>query len=156
MEHQENPDVRDESGGALDDSRERLLHENVTPHGDVSASSYEHVKSSLPPETIEAMKRASKEGSSERVDFPVEDGFHVEATNGKVGTVSGVVRPRDGTDSYIIVKEGHVFRKKVKVPFSAVDRVENNTVYLNIDKDYLKAMEGRETSHAGDSANLSR
>jgi len=125
------------------------LDMNIAPESELSSEDYQHVEASVPPETLEAMKQV-EEQKEQPVELPDVKGFAVMATDGKVGTVDDVVATTDVDSSYMLVKEGLIFKKEVKVPFSAVDRIEDNVVYLNVDKQYVKFMEGQEPSHAGE------
>lgn len=136
-------------GPVADARREDLRSTNITPASDISSETYQHVEVSLPPETLAAMQNTGQ-GAAHTVDFPIHEGFKVEAADGSVGEVASVARFEGGTENYMVVKEGLLFKTKVNIPFSAVDRVEGDTVYLNIDKQYVKLMEGQETPHVGD------
>ncbi|MDQ3855383.1 MAG: hypothetical protein M3281_03205 [Chloroflexota bacterium] len=134
------------------ETQEELLEMNVSPHSGVATEDYQHVEASLPPETLEAIEQmndASPQGGWE--DFPVEAGYSVEALDGGVGSVDRVERSASSEPS-IVVREGLLFKEDVRIPYSAIDRVEGNTVYLNIDKQYLKLMSGDHTPHTGDSS----
>jgi hypothetical protein len=130
--------------------REELQSVHITPETGTSTADYQSVEVSLPPETIAAIETMDEHGPAHTVDYPIQDGYHVEATDGKVGTVSSVVRTDGAVENYMVVKEGLILKKEVNIPFSAVDRVEGDTVYLTIDKQYIKLMEGQETIHTGD------
>jgi uncharacterized membrane protein len=66
----------------------------------------------------------------------VQPGARVEATDGRVGTVSELGAAEVGSNaSHFVLQEGHLWGKKVvTLPLSAVDRVEGDTVYLKLDK----------------------
>jgi len=133
-----------------EDRREELESMHLTPHSETSVEDFQQVTASLPPETVEAIKQMEEGGKAgDWVDYPVEEGYSVEALDGKLGSVDSVERPEDG-DPYIVVKEGLIFKDKVNVPFEAIERVENETVYLTIEKQYIKLMEGEDTTHTGD------
>lgn len=136
-------------GPVADARREDLRSTNIAPASDISSETYQNVEVSLPPETLAAMQNVGQ-GAAHTVDFPIHEGFKVEAADGSVGEVASVARFEGGTDNYMVVKEGLLFKTNVNIPFSAVDRVEGDTVYLNIDKQYVKLMEGQETPHVGD------
>ena len=63
-------------------------------------------------------------------------GMVVEASDGKVGVVEGlVVNPENEEITHLILQEGHLLGKKdVALPISSIDRVADDTVYLNLDK----------------------
>ena len=63
-------------------------------------------------------------------------GMVVEAKDGKVGEVDGlVVNPESEEITHLILQEGHLWGKKdVALPISSIDRVADDTVYLNLDK----------------------
>jgi len=63
-------------------------------------------------------------------------GMVVEASDGKVGVVEGlVVNPESEQITHLVLQEGHLWGKKdVALPISSIDRVVDNTVHLNLDK----------------------
>ncbi|MDP9380165.1 MAG: hypothetical protein M3Q29_08445 [Chloroflexota bacterium] len=135
-------------GPAANAKREEMHSIPITPPGMTSLDEYQTTEASLPPETIEAMQRL-EQGDVQQPDLPIREGYDVEATDGKVGKVDSVVRSQGPTESYMVVKEGLVFKSDVSIPFSAVDRVEGDTVYLKIEKQYIKIMEGQDTFETG-------
>jgi hypothetical protein len=137
-------------GPVADAKREELQSLDITPPGMTStAETYERVEVSLPPETLAAMQNP-EQGAAQTLDLPIREGYDVQATDGKVGSVCRVVRPEGGAENYMVVKAGLVFKSDVQIPFSAVDRIEGDTVYLNIEKQYIKVMEGQDTTRTGD------
>lgn len=147
---QDTADTIGRPGPVANARREELQSVHITPETGTSTADYQSVEVSLPPETIAAIETMDEHGPAHTVDYPIQDGYHVEATDGKVGTVSSVVRTEGAIENYMVVKEGLILKKEVNIPFSAVDRVEGDTVYLTIDKQYIKLMEGQETIHTGD------
>lgn len=69
-------------------------------------------------------------------ELAVRRGTHVEATDGRVGIVGELVVDKEGEHvTHLVLQEGHLWgRKEVTLPLSAIDRVEGNRVYLNLDK----------------------
>jgi sporulation protein YlmC with PRC-barrel domain len=69
-------------------------------------------------------------------------GTRVDATDGHVGTVSElVVAPDAERITHLVLTEGHLWGKKeVTVPLSAVDRVEDDTVYLKLDREAVEQL----------------
>jgi uncharacterized membrane protein len=67
-------------------------------------------------------------------DIPLK--AKVEGTDGHVGEVDDLVRdPDSGEITYVVMREGHLWGKRdVTLPVSAIDRVEDDKVYLNLDK----------------------
>ncbi len=63
-------------------------------------------------------------------------GMVVEASDGKVGVVEGlVVNPENEEITHLILQEGHLLGKKdVALPISAVEKVVDDIVHLNVDK----------------------
>ncbi|MCP4196101.1 MAG: PRC-barrel domain containing protein [Proteobacteria bacterium] len=66
----------------------------------------------------------------------------VEAQDGIVGEVGEfLVNPENGHISHLILKRGHLWRKKeVMVPIANIERAEEFTVYLNITKEDVSAL----------------
>ncbi len=121
------------------------------PKSDISAEDYKHVEVSLPPETLAAIGELEQSGGrTEATEHHIEEGYNVEATDGGVGTVDRVVLGANDAESYMHVKKGLLFKSDVSIPISAVERVENDTVYLNIEKQYIKLIEGDDTKEIGE------
>lgn len=68
------------------------------------------------------------------MDIPLS--AKVRASDGQIGLVGGLIPDEGGEEAtHLMLQEGHVWGKKeVAIPFSAVDRVEGDTVYLKLDK----------------------
>jgi sporulation protein YlmC with PRC-barrel domain len=66
----------------------------------------------------------------------VHAGMQVEATDGKAGKLDELVLDKDSGDiTHIQMRKGHLWgAKDVTIPVSAIDFVDERTVYLNIDK----------------------
>lgn len=69
-------------------------------------------------------------------ELAVHRGTQVEATDGKVGEVGELlVDPESEHVTHMILSEGHLWGKQdIMLPLSAIDRVEDDTVYLKLDK----------------------
>ena len=69
-------------------------------------------------------------------------GMQVKASNGKVGKLDELVLdPKSGDITHLTMREGHLWGKKdVTIPVSAVDFVDDETIYLKIDKKAVKAL----------------
>jgi uncharacterized membrane protein len=67
-------------------------------------------------------------------DIPLK--AKVECTDGHIGEVDELVRDPDSGDiTYVVMREGHLWGKKeITLPVSAIDRVQDDTVYLSLDK----------------------
>ena len=65
-----------------------------------------------------------------------QPGAHVQAADGRVGTVSELGAAEEGAAAtHFTLQEGHLWGKKaVTLPLSAIDRIEGDTVYLKLDK----------------------
>jgi len=66
----------------------------------------------------------------------IHRGAQVQSTNGVVGRVDEFLF--DGDDEHIthlVMREGHLWgQKDISIPISAIDRMQGDTVYLNLDK----------------------
>ena len=69
----------------------------------------------------------------------VRRGEHVNATDGAIGKVKGlVIRPGDHCVTHVLLDEGHLWgQKMVAIPISAVKDVEDG-VRLNLTKDEVR------------------
>ena len=70
-----------------------------------------------------------------------EIAFHrktdIEATDGHIGVVDMFVVERDsGHITHLVMHKGHLWGKKdIMIPLSAVDSIDYDSVYLNVDKE---------------------
>jgi sporulation protein YlmC with PRC-barrel domain len=66
----------------------------------------------------------------------IHPGADVEATDGRVGQVHEfVVSPEDNRVTHLVLREGHLWGKKdVTIPLDQIDRIEEDVVYLKLDK----------------------
>lgn len=70
-------------------------------------------------------------------ELAVHRGARVRASDGDIGRVDEfVVNPATGGLSYLVMHEGHLWgQKEVAIPLSAVDHVDDDVVYLGLDKE---------------------
>ena len=75
-------------------------------------------------------------------ELAVYCGMHIEASDGKVGKLDELVLdPKSGDITHIQMREGHLWGKKdVAIPVSDVEFTDEDTVYLKIDKNAIKAL----------------
>lgn len=75
-------------------------------------------------------------------ELAIHRGTDVSATDGHVGVLEEfVIDPKSGHVTHIILRKGHLWGKhEITIPISAIDHHEYDTVYLNIDKDAVKAL----------------
>jgi sporulation protein YlmC with PRC-barrel domain len=77
---------------------------------------------------------------------PGEITFHrgskIEALDGTIGEVNEfLIDPGSGQITHLIMKKDRLWGKKeITIPVSEIDRVEEDTVYLNLDKEGIKAL----------------
>ncbi len=75
-------------------------------------------------------------------ELAVRRGARVEAVNGHVGRVDEfLVDPVNGHITHLVLREGHLWgQKDVTIPVSQIERIEEATVYLNLDKRSIEAL----------------
>ena len=75
-------------------------------------------------------------------EIAVHRGADVEATDGHVGKVAEFVIDRtNGHITHLVLREGHLWSKKeLTLPLSAVERMDEDAVYLNLDKKTVKSL----------------
>ncbi len=75
-------------------------------------------------------------------ELAVRRGASVEATDGHVGLVDEfLVDPENDCITHLVLREGHLWgQKDVTIPISDIERIEENTVYLKIDKRKIEAL----------------
>ncbi len=86
--------------------------------------------------TVEVSYTKKEEMLIPEGEVGVSVGTSVEATDGHIGHVGELLMDEDtGQLTHMVLEEGHLWSKKeVTLPASAVDRVEGDTMYLNLDK----------------------
>ena len=75
-------------------------------------------------------------------ELAVRRGAKVRAIDGRIGQVDEfLVDPESGNISHLILREGLPWDKKhITIPISDIERIEENTVYLKLDKKSVKAL----------------
>jgi hypothetical protein len=75
-------------------------------------------------------------------EMAVRRGAQVEATDGHVGRVDGfLVNPENEHITHLVLREGHLWgHKDVTIPITQIDHLEEDTVYLNLDKASIEAL----------------
>jgi sporulation protein YlmC with PRC-barrel domain len=72
-------------------------------------------------------------------ELAVHRGSHVRATDGSVGQVDEFLVDRESGDiTHLVLREGHLWgQKDVLIPVSEIERIEEDAVYLKMDKQAL-------------------
>jgi sporulation protein YlmC with PRC-barrel domain len=75
-------------------------------------------------------------------EVAVRKGARVEATDGHVGRLDEfLVDPVTERVTHLVLREGHLWgQRDVTIPVSEIDRLEEKTVYLKLDKDQVEAL----------------
>jgi sporulation protein YlmC with PRC-barrel domain len=75
-------------------------------------------------------------------ELAIRRGARVEATDGHVGRVDEfLVDPANGHITHLVLREGHLWgQKDVTIPVSQIDRIEEDTVYLKLDRRSIGAL----------------
>jgi sporulation protein YlmC with PRC-barrel domain len=75
-------------------------------------------------------------------ELAVRRGARVEAIDGHVGRVDELlVHPADGHITHLVLREGHLWgQKDVTIPVSQIDHIEEDAVYLKLDKHSVEAL----------------
>lgn len=75
-------------------------------------------------------------------ELAVRRGAKVRATDGRIGQVDEfLVDPHSGHISHLVLKEGLPWDKKqITIPISDIERIEENTVYLKLNKKSVRAL----------------
>jgi uncharacterized membrane protein len=98
-------------------------HQHIAPYVSAADEHYRRVDMEKIPEGTLAVRR----------------GMQVEATDGSVGQVGELVLdPESGQITHFVLQEGHIWgTQEMTLPLSAIGRVEENTVYLALDKEAI-------------------
>jgi sporulation protein YlmC with PRC-barrel domain len=100
--------------------------------------SFEYMRPSyLIPEWMEA-----KHKSIPRGELGVRRGAKVKASDGTVGRVDEfVIDPGNGGITHVVLRDGHLWdREEVTIPVTEIERIEERTVHLALDKKTVKAL----------------
>jgi hypothetical protein len=75
-------------------------------------------------------------------EMAIHRGAHVQATDGRVGRVDEfLIDPTNDHITHLVLREGHLWgQKDVTIPLSEIDRFEEDTVYLKLDKSQIEAL----------------
>jgi sporulation protein YlmC with PRC-barrel domain len=75
-------------------------------------------------------------------ELAVRQGARVEATDGHVGQVNDfLVDPVSARITHLVLREGHLWgQKDVTIPVSEIERIEEDTIYLKLDKCGIEAL----------------
>ena len=69
-------------------------------------------------------------------------GAHVHASDGRIGQVDEVVvNPKTMHLTHLVLREGHLWgQKDVMIPVDEIDHIEDDNIYLKIDKRSIEAL----------------
>jgi uncharacterized protein YrrD len=75
-------------------------------------------------------------------ELAIRRGAHVRATDGRVGRVDEfLIDPANEHITHLVLREGHLWgQRDVTIPLSGIDRIEQDTVYLKLDKSQIEAL----------------
>jgi len=75
-------------------------------------------------------------------ELAMRRGTRVEATDGEVGRVDEfLIDPKTGHISHLVLRRGHLWgQRDVTIPLSAIDRIEEDAVYLSLDKKAIERL----------------
>jgi sporulation protein YlmC with PRC-barrel domain len=75
-------------------------------------------------------------------ELAIRRGAHVRATDGRVGRVDEfLIDPTNEHITHLVLREGHLWgQKDVTIPISEIDRIEEDVVYLKLDKGQIEAL----------------
>jgi sporulation protein YlmC with PRC-barrel domain len=89
------------------------------------------------PQTISIPHRRIPKG-----ELAIERGSPVEATDGQVGKVDELlIDPQDEHITHLVLREGHLWgQRDVMIPASQIDHIEDDTVFLKLDKHTVESL----------------
>ncbi|MFN2176318.1 MAG: PRC-barrel domain-containing protein [Anaerolineales bacterium] len=75
-------------------------------------------------------------------ELAIRRGADVHATDGYVGKVDEfIVNPENGHITHLILRKGHLWgEKEVTIPVSEIDRINENDVFLKMDKKLIASL----------------
>ena len=118
-------------------------HYIQTKYSAVPVAGMMHAEYMPPLVTVDEM--VWTEVAEERVpvgEMAIHRGASVEASDGPIGKVGELVVDRRGKEiTHFVLQEGHLWGKKeVTLPLSAIDYVQEDTVYLKLDRQAVKQL----------------
>jgi sporulation protein YlmC with PRC-barrel domain len=77
-------------------------------------------------------------------ELAIDRGTHVRARDGDVGQVDEfLVDPTNMHISHLVLREGHLWgQKDVTIPLSVIERIEEDTVFLKLDRASIERLPG--------------
>ncbi len=75
-------------------------------------------------------------------EIAVRQGAHVQATDGRVGRLDEfLVDPVTEQVTHLVMREGHLWgQRDVTIPVSEIEHLEENTIYLQLNKEQVGAL----------------
>ena len=74
-------------------------------------------------------------------ELAVHWGARVEASDGYVGRVDEFLVDSSEHITHLVLREGHLWgQKEVAIPVSQIDRMEENTIYLKLDRHTIESL----------------
>jgi len=75
-------------------------------------------------------------------ELALRRGARVEATDGHAGRIDEfLVEPTNGHITHLVLRKGHLWgQRDVTIPVSEIDRIEEDAVYLKLDKARIEAL----------------
>ncbi|UCC52262.1 MAG: PRC-barrel domain-containing protein [Anaerolineaceae bacterium] len=115
----------------------------IDPEVSIEAKTYWGADSYVAPLVInDSAPNIRKEEHVPVGELAVHRGMHVDATDGRAGTVDELVVDSEGeVITHMLLRKGHLWGKKdVAVPVTAIEDIYKDTVILNIDKKAIKEL----------------
>ena len=87
-------------------------------------------------------------------ELAIRRGADVEATDGRVGRVDEfLINPENNAITHLVLREGHLWgQKNITIPLSQIDHIEENTVWLKLDKQSIEALPAIPIHHQANEA----
>ncbi|HTP01167.1 MAG TPA: PRC-barrel domain-containing protein, partial [Anaerolineales bacterium] len=75
-------------------------------------------------------------------EIAVRRGTSVRASDGPIGRVDELmIEPEDGRITHLVLREGHLRgQKDIAIPVSQIEKLDQDTVYLRLSKQEVKAL----------------
>jgi hypothetical protein len=83
-------------------------------------------------------------------EVSLTSGSHINASDGHIGRLDGFkADPITGIITHLVLREGHLWgQKDVTIPVSQIDHLDEDTVYLKLDKHSIGALPTATPVHA--------
>jgi sporulation protein YlmC with PRC-barrel domain len=119
-----------------------IVQKGIPDYADSVMSGGMQVSEPLPPTPKDSWTVKHEDAYVPAGEVALSQDMVVKTKEGKVGQVDGlVVDPEGGEITHLLMRKGHLWgARDVTVPVSAIEKTDEENIYLNIDKAAIKQL----------------